>query len=209
VRVFEAMVGPDPLDNHTLAQLNLTLPANYTQFLTSGGLAGARVGVLRQISELPGADGEVSALFQAALGALGQAGATLVDFRIAGNLLGSDWDADRGGEGPAIGEAAGLRLMAGDQLRLASGQLDDRAAIPRALLRRPLERGGAVGGPVGLPVALQGRPGRVPGGRQRQQPPPQPGGTVWVSPPPRWAGRSALIAVGGERHRAAPAGVQA
>lgn len=39
-----------------------------------------------------------------ALGALRQAGATLVDnFRIRGNRLGLEWDANRGGEGPATG----------------------------------------------------------------------------------------------------------
>lgn len=109
VRLFEALVGPDPADNHTLAQLNLTLPANYTQFLQRGALAGARIGVLRQISELQEGDAEVSALFQAALGALGQAGAVLVDdFRIGGNRLGADWDANRGGQGPAIGAPAAL-----------------------------------------------------------------------------------------------------
>lgn len=84
--------------------LQATLPANYTQFLDPAGLRGARVGVLRQVSELPGTHPAIAALFEAALLALQRGGATLVErFAVRGNRLGLDWDAGRGGEGPAIG----------------------------------------------------------------------------------------------------------
>ena len=57
-------------------------------------------------SNLPEADSAIQQLFELALGALRQAGATLVDnFAIQGNSYGQDWDAARGGQGPAIGEA--------------------------------------------------------------------------------------------------------
>ncbi|KAL4859438.1 Zinc finger CCCH domain-containing protein 40 [Chlorella vulgaris] len=105
VRVLDGMAGPDPSDPLAPLLVNVSLPLNYTQFLQGpAGLAGARIGVLRQISGLPGADSGIQRLFEDALGALQQAGASLADdFRIVGNSLGRDWDANRGGLGPAIG----------------------------------------------------------------------------------------------------------
>jgi hypothetical protein len=61
---------------------------------------------LPSCSNLPEADSAIQQLFELALGTLRQAGATLVeDFVIQGNSYGQDWDAARGGQGPAIGES--------------------------------------------------------------------------------------------------------
>jgi hypothetical protein len=63
--------------------------------------------LLPSCSNLPEADSAIQQLFELALGTLRQAGATLVeDFVIQGNSYGQDWDAARGGQGPAIGEAS-------------------------------------------------------------------------------------------------------
>lgn len=43
------------------------LPENYTQFLDATGLQGVRIGVLRQLSDVPTSDSQVLALFNAAL----------------------------------------------------------------------------------------------------------------------------------------------
>ena len=51
------------------------IPANYTQFLDAHGLAGARVGVLRQLSNTPTADPELLGIFNAALARMAQQGA--------------------------------------------------------------------------------------------------------------------------------------
>ncbi|KAI7836709.1 hypothetical protein COHA_009485 [Chlorella ohadii] len=105
VRVFEGMVGPvDPADPLSRLLQNVSLPTNFTQFLNATALKGVRIGVFRQISQLPGADPEILGLFEDALRSLRLGGATLVDqFTITGNRLGLDWDADKGGDGPAIG----------------------------------------------------------------------------------------------------------
>lgn len=123
VRVLDGMAGPDPSDPLAPLMVNVSLPLNYTQFLQGpAGLAGTRIGVLRQISGLPGADNGIQRLFEDALGALQQAGASLADdFRIVGNSLGRDWDANRGGLGPAIGERRQELLCTARRLLLAAG----------------------------------------------------------------------------------------
>lgn len=111
------MAGQDPGDNFTQPLLKGFLipngtnvsateppPRDYLQYLDAQGLKGARIGVFSQILQLPGANAGVLRLFYDALGAMQDAGAILVDdFQIMGNALGQDWDANRDGEGPALG----------------------------------------------------------------------------------------------------------
>lgn len=102
--LLSVMQGFDPGDNRTNTLLSTPFPPNYTKFLDSEGLNGTRIGILRDIANLPGADPEILSLFFAALGDLAAGGAQLVDhFSISGNTLGKDWDADRDGQGPAVG----------------------------------------------------------------------------------------------------------
>ena len=74
VRVFEHTVGYDAGDSQTSLAANRTLPTNYTQFLDAGGLRGARLGVVRSITDVPFADTEVLALFTGAVSELEQQG---------------------------------------------------------------------------------------------------------------------------------------
>lgn len=112
VRLLEVMAVPDPADPISRLAAGVRRPESYTQFLRADGLEGARVGVLRQIAQLPGADPGIQRLFGQALRALQRAGAVLVDdFSIVGNSLGPlSWQADKYGEGPAVGDwnVAGL-----------------------------------------------------------------------------------------------------
>jgi len=100
-----ALTGPDPGDNFTsILQSSVSVPDNYTQYLKSGGLAGARVASFDQIAGLAGTDPGILQLFSAALADMVSAGAVVLDnFRIENNSLGADWDAARDGEGPALG----------------------------------------------------------------------------------------------------------
>ena len=50
------------------------IPANYTHFLDAGGLVGARIGVLRQLSNTPTADPELLGIFNGALARMAQQG---------------------------------------------------------------------------------------------------------------------------------------
>ena len=78
VRVFEVIAGYDPADPMTEKCKDL-VPDNYTQFLQADGLKGARLGVLRQLSNRAGADSGMLALFEKALANLTEAGAVIVD----------------------------------------------------------------------------------------------------------------------------------
>ena len=65
VRLFEHMVGPDARDPLTVGlAAGPPPPANYTQFLDGGALQGARIGVLRSVSDVPFADPEVSEIYE-------------------------------------------------------------------------------------------------------------------------------------------------
>jgi Asp-tRNA(Asn)/Glu-tRNA(Gln) amidotransferase A subunit family amidase len=76
-RVLEVIAGYDPAD--PLTQYGAErVPDNYTQFLQADGLAGARIGVLRALSDAdPHPD--VRELFTRALADLDSLGATVVD----------------------------------------------------------------------------------------------------------------------------------
>jgi Asp-tRNA(Asn)/Glu-tRNA(Gln) amidotransferase A subunit family amidase len=77
VRLLEVMQGSDPEDPITRHSEGKT-PGNYTQFLLKEGLRGARIGVLRILSE-EDPDPEVHSLFETALADLEALGATVVD----------------------------------------------------------------------------------------------------------------------------------
>jgi Asp-tRNA(Asn)/Glu-tRNA(Gln) amidotransferase A subunit family amidase len=78
VRVFNVIVGSDPADSVT-APADAHRAADYTQFLKSGALKGARIGVLRQAYESATTDSEVVRVFEHALGELRAAGAIVID----------------------------------------------------------------------------------------------------------------------------------
>ncbi len=75
-RVMEVMTGYDPEDPVTGYAEGLVRD-NYTQFLQEDGLQGARIGVLRALSQ--DADPGIKGLFEQALADLEGAGATVVD----------------------------------------------------------------------------------------------------------------------------------
>lgn len=116
--LLSAMAGLDPEDEasrhelgpasnatvETASDANGTYFEDYTRFLDDRALSQARIGVVREIVDVPGTNREISALFAGALYTMQSMGATLVDnFSITGNELGLDWDADRNGQGPALG----------------------------------------------------------------------------------------------------------
>ena len=76
-RVLEVIAGIDPDDPITSYSEGKTL-ANYSQFLKEDGLKGARIGVLRELSE-DDPDAEVTALFEEAIKDLEGLGATIID----------------------------------------------------------------------------------------------------------------------------------
>ena len=78
VQVFEVIAGHDSADPVTAAGRDKKSDG-YTQYLTRDGLKGARIGVLRQISNTETADPDIIRLFEAALKDLEEAGAEIVD----------------------------------------------------------------------------------------------------------------------------------
>ncbi len=74
-----ALAGPDPADSATAASSG-KIPADYTRFLDPKGLHGARIGVLRKTFDF---SDSVAPVFNAALDAMRDAGAVLVDVEIA------------------------------------------------------------------------------------------------------------------------------
>ncbi|WP_089318924.1 amidase family protein [Pontibacter ummariensis] len=81
-RILEVIAGydpEDPLTKHSQGKV----PQNYQQFLDKDGLEGARIGVLRQLSD-QNPDPQVKALFEQALADLKAQGAMIVDpFEVA------------------------------------------------------------------------------------------------------------------------------
>lgn len=78
VTVFDVIAGYDPADPVTEASRDRR-PRSYVASLTRDGLRGARVGVLRQLSNAETANPEILALFETALRDLERGGATIVD----------------------------------------------------------------------------------------------------------------------------------
>lgn len=76
-RVLEIMTGYDPADPITKNSEG-KVPDNYTQFLQPDGLKGARIGVLRELSEAD-PDPEVKALFEKAIMDMKALGAVIID----------------------------------------------------------------------------------------------------------------------------------
>lgn len=77
-RVLDVIAGYDPADLVTEAVRDLER-ASYVSYLDPEGLSGARVGVLRQLSNRRDADSEVLQRFEQALDDLRSSGATIVD----------------------------------------------------------------------------------------------------------------------------------
>ena len=89
VAVFQAIAGPDPDDPATIKDSDLarqfgprgqpdTRPA-YSASLVKDGLKNARIGVLRQAYERETTDAEIVKVFTAAIEAMKQAGAIVID----------------------------------------------------------------------------------------------------------------------------------
>jgi amidase len=74
-----ALAGPDPADSATGASRG-KIPPDYTHFLDPKGLHGARIGVLRKTFDF---SESVAPIFSAALDAMRDQGAVLVDIEIA------------------------------------------------------------------------------------------------------------------------------
>jgi Asp-tRNA(Asn)/Glu-tRNA(Gln) amidotransferase A subunit family amidase len=77
-RLLGVISGYDPADPVTEAGRG-RIPEDYLGFLDRDGLKGARLGVLRFLSDTPTADAEIAALFQAALADLRGRGAEVID----------------------------------------------------------------------------------------------------------------------------------
>ncbi len=76
-RVLEVIAGFDPEDPLTV-HAEGKIPANYRQFLSADGLQGARIGVLRELSD-HNPDPEIAALFNQAIADIKALGATVID----------------------------------------------------------------------------------------------------------------------------------
>ena len=77
VAVFDVLAGHDPADPVTEASLE-TRAERYTDFLDADGLTGARIGVLREMSD-DTADPEIITRLDEALEAMRRLGATVID----------------------------------------------------------------------------------------------------------------------------------
>jgi len=77
-RLLGIIAGYDPADPVTQAAEG-NIPSDYTAYLDEDGLRGARLGVLRTLSNSPTADSEIAALFDAAIADLRRLGAAVVD----------------------------------------------------------------------------------------------------------------------------------
>ena len=78
VTVFDVIAGFDPADPVT-AMARDRRAERYSDFLLDDALAGARIGVVRQISNTETADPEILQRFEAALVAMREAGAVIID----------------------------------------------------------------------------------------------------------------------------------
>ncbi len=94
VRLLEVTAGYDPKDPITKNSQG-KIPKTYTQFLRKEGLTGARIGVMRQLSD-KNIHPEIKQLFDKALADMTQAGAQIVDVSIPNfdSLRADQWCAD-------------------------------------------------------------------------------------------------------------------
>lgn len=94
VRLLEVTAGYDPNDPITKNGQG-KIPKNYSQFLRKDGLKGARIGVLRQLSDRD-IHPEVEQLFNRAIADMTRAGAQVVDVTIPDfdSLRANQWCAD-------------------------------------------------------------------------------------------------------------------
>lgn len=76
-RIMEVMVGVDSKDPITNNSVDKTLK-NYTQYLVKNGLEGARIGILRELSDYE-IDPEIKVLFEKAISDLDSLGAEIID----------------------------------------------------------------------------------------------------------------------------------
>ncbi|MXW65554.1 MAG: glutamyl-tRNA amidotransferase [Gemmatimonadales bacterium] len=87
-RVFNVVAGYDPADPYTEAGRGRE-EEDYTAFLDADGARGARIGVLRALADPEETDGEILALFDAAIDDLAALGAEVIDpfeFDVAAEL---------------------------------------------------------------------------------------------------------------------------
>jgi len=77
-KVFNVIAGYDPADPLTHSAIR-RLPPDYTRYLRRDGLKGARIGVLRDLSNPPTADPGIKLLFEKAINKIRQLGAKIVD----------------------------------------------------------------------------------------------------------------------------------
>ncbi|MBC8154894.1 MAG: amidase [Bacteroidetes bacterium] len=94
VRLLEATAGYDPNDPVTVHSQG-KVPQSYRPFLRKDGLKGARIGVLRQVSD-PGIHPEVKQLFDQSIADLIRSGAEVVDVTIPDfdSLRANQWCAE-------------------------------------------------------------------------------------------------------------------
>jgi Asp-tRNA(Asn)/Glu-tRNA(Gln) amidotransferase A subunit family amidase len=78
VRVLDVIAASDPADPVTV-DADVRRPPSYMEYLNPLGLQGARIGVVRQLSNRDGADEEVLQRFEEALSDLRASGALIVD----------------------------------------------------------------------------------------------------------------------------------
>lgn len=78
-RMLEVIAGPDPADPLTAASADKVPDEGYVALLSPDALTGARIGVLRTVSDTETADPEIRALFEQALRDLAELGSEVVD----------------------------------------------------------------------------------------------------------------------------------
>lgn len=78
VAVLDVIAGPDPADPITEGAAE-HMAERYSDYLREDGLSGARIGVVRQISDTETADPEILERFEEALEAMRRTGAEIID----------------------------------------------------------------------------------------------------------------------------------
>lgn len=81
IRVFEVIAGYDPADPLT-ENAQGQVPENYTQYLQKDGLKGARIGIMKALTEIGEPSAEILALFNQAVADMEKAGATVIEIEV-------------------------------------------------------------------------------------------------------------------------------